>query len=241
MSDGQPHRTISGWLRGDRLNVKRHSRVYASLIGLRRAMETIVDRDLPTARPLALVDYGCGNMPCRPLFEAQGVKYVGADLPGHEMAEAAILPGGRVDLPDGCCEIVLSTQVLEHVLDPGMYLAECLRLLRPGGRVIVSTHGYWWYHPDPTDFWRWTGEGLRRQVEDAEFRVLKLEGVVGLAGAGLQLFQDAVYVRLWPPARAPFALVMQSLIRLFDRLHHDGDRSREALVLIVLAEKPAGA
>jgi SAM-dependent methyltransferase len=100
---------------------------------------------------------------------------MGADLPGNEMAEAAILPGGRVDLPDGC-EIVLSTQVLEHVLDPRVYLAGSLRLLRPGGRVIVSTHGYWWYHPDPTDFWRRTGEGLRCQVEEAGFRVLKLEG-----------------------------------------------------------------
>jgi SAM-dependent methyltransferase len=234
-----PGQTLAARARGDRLNVKRHSRTYASLAGLRSAMATIVDRDLPAARPLTLVDYGCGNMPYRPLFEARGVKYLGADLPGNEMAEARITPDGRVDLPDGCCEIVLSTQVLEHVLDPREYLAECRRLLRPGGRVVVSTHGYWWYHPDPTDFWRWTGDGLRRQVEQAGFELVRSEGIVGLAGAGLQLFQDAVYARLWIPARAPFALAMQSLVRLFDRLHSDRQRANDALILIVIGEKPA--
>jgi SAM-dependent methyltransferase len=231
--------TLAARARGDRLNVKRHSRIYASLVELRSAMETIADRDLPAGRPLTLVDYGCGNMPYRPLFEAKGVKYLGADLPGNEMAETLITPDGRVDLPDGCCEIVLSTQVLEHALDPRAYLAECRRLLRPGGRVVVSTHGYWWYHPDPTDFWRWTGDGLRRQVEQAGFDLVRSRGIIGLAGAGLQLFQDAVYTRLWSPARAPFALVMQSLVRLFDRLHSDRQRTQDALILIVIAEKPA--
>jgi hypothetical protein len=32
---------------------------------------------------------------------------------------------------------------------------------------------------------------------------------------------------------------MQSLVRLFDRLHSDRQRSEEALVRIVIAEKPA--
>jgi SAM-dependent methyltransferase len=234
-----PHRqTLAARDRGDRLNVRRYSRTYAVLAGLRAAIERIVERDLPEFRSLTLVDYGCGNMPYRPLFEARGVKYMGADLPGNEMAEALITPDGRVDLPDGRCEIVLSTQVLEHVLAPHAYLTECGRLLRPGGRVIISTHGYWRYHPDPTDFWRWTGDGLRRQIEQAGLRIVRVEGVVGLAGAGLQLFQDALYPRLWTTARAPFALVMQALVRLFDRLHAARERADEALVIVAIAEKP---
>ena len=235
--DQAVQRTIPGRLRGNRLDVKRHSRVYATLRGLRKAIEAIIAEDLPARPSLTLLDYGCGNMPYRSLFEAGGVRYQGADLPGNEMAEVLIRPDGRVDVPDQSCDVVLSTQVLEHVVSPKTYLDECRRLLRPGGRVIVSTHGYWWYHPDPTDFWRWTGDGLRRQIEEAGFRIVSARGVVGLAGAGLQLLQDAVFVHLWAPLRPAFALVMQSLVQLFDHLHSDKDRRLEALVLVVVAER----
>jgi SAM-dependent methyltransferase len=176
-------------------------------------------------------------MPYRPLFEAAGVRYIGADLPGNEMARVRIFPDGRVDLPDGSCDLVLSTQVLEHVADPRVYLAECHRLLRPGGRIIVSTHGYWWYHPDPADYWRWTGDGLRQQIALAGFSIVSSCGVVGLAGVGLQLFQDAVYPRLFRPLRAPFALLMQSLVLAFNRLHDDQDRRHDSLVFVVVGQK----
>ena len=53
-------------------------------------------------------------------------------------------------------DAVLSTQVLEHVADPGALPAERFRVLRPGGRLLLSTHGIFVYHPDPDDYWRWT-------------------------------------------------------------------------------------
>lgn len=230
-------RTVSAHARGERLHVPRHARTYAVLTGLRRVVETVIARDLPAGTSLTVVDYGCGSMPYRPLFEARAGRYLGADLPGNEIADILITPAGRVDLPDGSCDVVLSTQVLEHVLSPQAYLEECNRLLRSGGRAIVSTHGYWWYHPDPTDLWRWTGDGLRRQLELADFAVVRAYGVIGLAGAGLQLFQDAVHPRLWWPLRSLFALVMQCLVQLLDKLHGEQDRCREALVLVVVAEK----
>ncbi len=83
--------------------------------------------------------------------------------------------------------MVLSTQVLEHVDRPGLYLAECHRVLRPGGRMLLSTHGIMVFHPDPVDYWRWTCDGLQRAVRDAGFEIVRFEGIVGLAATGIQL------------------------------------------------------
>ena len=40
--------------------------------------------------------------------------------------------------------------------------ASSRRVTRPGGRVLLSTHGAMVYHPNPVDLWRWTRAGLER-------------------------------------------------------------------------------
>jgi SAM-dependent methyltransferase len=57
---------------------------------------------------------------------------------------------------------VLCLQVLEHVPDPGAAVRELRRVVRPGGRVLLSTHGIYPFHPNPDDLWRWTYQGLER-------------------------------------------------------------------------------
>ncbi len=57
---------------------------------------------------------------------------------------AAALSGGRIPLPDGCADVVTSFTVLEHVPDERAALAEMRRVLRPGGRLIISVPNRWW-------------------------------------------------------------------------------------------------
>jgi ubiquinone/menaquinone biosynthesis C-methylase UbiE len=46
----------------------------------------------------------------------------------------------KLDLPDHCTDLVLGTLVLCTVRDPGLVLAEVLRILRPGGRYVFVEH-----------------------------------------------------------------------------------------------------
>lgn len=184
-----------------------------------------------------ILDYGCADVPYRTFFPSW-VEYVGADLPGNPNARLTLNADGTVPAPDGSFDAVLSTQVLEHVGDPALYLSECFRVLRPGRRLLLSTHGIFMYHPDPVDLWRWTNEGLRRVVEDAGFRVVRFEGIIGLAATGLQLLQDAISFRI-PPRLVPWlALVMQPVVAFADRFETPQSLGYNAQVFALVAARP---
>jgi SAM-dependent methyltransferase len=117
-----------------------------------------------------VLDFGSGVSPYRPLFG--DCTYHRADLAGispdvdFEFGLDSLLPVPATDY-----DCVLSTQVLEHVKAPEIYLAECRRVLKPGGRLILSTHGAFEDHAFPHDYWRWTIGGLKTLVESTGFFV----------------------------------------------------------------------
>ena len=199
-------------------------------------MEKIVDQQLVHCKA-DLLDFGCGNMPYRPLFERKLQTYLGFDLPGNEMADGIISGDGRLERKDESVDIVLSSQVLEHVASPDTYLTEAFRVLRPGGQLILSTHGVWRYHPDPADFWRWTCDGLKKLISAYDFEITYFEGLMGPEATAIQLWQDIKLLRIPDTLRTSFTWTMQRLMERADRRCQTADRDRDACVYMVVATK----
>ncbi|MCV2490207.1 methyltransferase domain-containing protein [Geodermatophilus sp. YIM 151500] len=92
-----------------------------------------------------LVDLACGGGLMAPHVARLGYRHVGVDLglPGLRLARGhGVLPvrGSVLCVPlvDGCADVVVAGEILEHVDDDVGVLAECARLLRPGGTLVLD-------------------------------------------------------------------------------------------------------
>lgn len=77
-------------------------------------------------------------------------------------------------------DAVLSTQVLEHLPRPDRALCEILRVLKPGGRPLLSAPHLSPIHEAPLDFFRYPPFGSRELAERAGFLVEEIRPVGGM-------------------------------------------------------------
>ncbi len=147
-----------------RLDPRPGDRFYLHLSDLRLALE-----EHRTDAPLRVLDYGAGGSPYRSLFP--NADYRRADFAAVGKLDYTLGEDSRIDERDGTFDLILSTQVAEHLLQPETYFAECHRLLKPGGRLICSTHGTFEEHGCPYDYQRWTAAGLENLLRGRGFEV----------------------------------------------------------------------
>ena len=141
------------------------------------------------------LDVGCGVGRLVARLARRGCPTIGIDIirrdlrtalrhfGGPETAVSFIQgDGGRLPFSDASFDFVTCTETLEHVADPALALRELTRVLKPGGRLLVSVpdmlpelfayHFYESYRHDPWGHRRiYTREGIVRAVEAAGMRV----------------------------------------------------------------------
>jgi SAM-dependent methyltransferase len=148
-----------------RLEPKKEDADYIHLSDMR-----VVLNQFETDDPIRLLDFGCGGSPYHSLFP--NADYLRADFTGVDL-DYVIGEKSKIDEADEVFDLILSTQVAEHVEDPHSYFAESYRLLKKGGRFICTTHGTYPDHGCPYDFQRWTADGLKRDITAAGFSVVE--------------------------------------------------------------------
>ena len=144
-------------------------------------------REFASDAPLTILDYGAGGSPYRALFPQ--ADYRRADFAAMNELDYVFGPDSRIEERDATFDLILSTQVAEHVEKPAAYFAEVVRLLKPGGRLICTTHGTYPDHGCPYDFQRWTADGLKRDLTAAGLEVEKAYKLTTNARAVMYLIQ----------------------------------------------------
>lgn len=117
------------------------------------------------------IEVGAGQRNYSILCDDQKIEsYISTDKAGHQSIDACDLPfqGQSVDS-------ILCFSALEHVKNTREALNEFNRVLKPNGRIIITTPWFFPYHPAPNDFYRWSHEGITKVFEDSGFEKIDIK------------------------------------------------------------------
>jgi ubiquinone/menaquinone biosynthesis C-methylase UbiE len=81
----------------------------------------------------------------------------------------------RLPFPDSSADAIVCDNMLEHVKDPGLIVAEIFRVLKRDGEVYVAMPFVMVYHSSPDDYYRWSKQGMRTLMRDFEELELKIQ------------------------------------------------------------------
>jgi SAM-dependent methyltransferase len=121
-----------------------------------------------------VLDVGCGAQPYRRLFPPDA-DYVAIDTNqakahfGYEMPDTHYFEGATWPVANSVFDVVLATEVLEHVAGTTEFLAESRRCLKPGGLLILTVPFAARWHYIPHDYWRFTPSGLDQVLRNSGF------------------------------------------------------------------------
>jgi SAM-dependent methyltransferase len=109
----------------------------------------------PYSTPRQVLDLGCGNSPYVALFPNR----LCLDL---RRRPGAAIVGDAHWLPfsSGSFDLILSTEMLEHTLEPQRIIDEMRRVLKPGGLALLTTRFIFPLHDVPGDYYRFSDYAL---------------------------------------------------------------------------------
>jgi len=133
---------------------------------IRRAIEGALDKIGKAAPGASALDIGAGECPLRGNLEQRGYSYRSLDI--EQNSKGTIDYVCRIDAPlpealraAGSFDLLILTEVLEHVPDWGMAFDNLVALLKPGGKCIVTAPFFYMLHEEPHDYWRPTDHAVK--------------------------------------------------------------------------------
>lgn len=169
--------------------------------------------------PLRLLDAGCGNGALAADLAAMGHQVIGIDLsesgialaksahPQLRFEVAALNTDLLTHLNEAPFDLIISTEVIEHLYDPRAFVAAAFATLKPGGKLVLSTpyHGYlknlalsvfgkWDHHADP--LWDgghiklWSRKTLSQLLQEKGFTNLTFQGIGRLPGLWMTMLMS---------------------------------------------------
>lgn len=122
-----------------------------------------------------LLDAGCGAMPFKASLTNFVDEYHSIDIE-RKVPEVDFV-GDLQDMKgvaDESYDVILCTEVLEHVPQPEKLIAEVWRVLKSRGKFILSVPHLSRLHDEPFDYYRFTKHGLQFLLEQNGFSVLEI-------------------------------------------------------------------
>jgi SAM-dependent methyltransferase len=133
--------------------------------------------------PAVIIDLGCGDGSALAIAAERNPahRFAGIDWSGDALRQAqavgltvirASVSGASLPIADGAADVVIMSELIEHLVDPDGAVAEARRILRPGGSLLLST----------PNLAAWYNRGLLAFGIQPIFSEVSLRGVFGRPG-----------------------------------------------------------
>ena len=133
----------------------------------------------------SVLDFGCGSKPYESLF-INCSKYTGVEIkvsgPNYEVDKFGkkskvdyFYNGKTLPFKNNTFDAVVSFEVFEHIFNIDEITKEIKRVLKPGGKLLVSMPFAWNEHEQPYDFARYTSFGIKHILKKQNFEIKSIE------------------------------------------------------------------
>ena len=147
------------------------------------ALKSIISNlDFTNNIPMAL-DCGCADQPLRRMIETYGIQYQGLDIRQNSDCTVDYLiqldsaPNDIAQAVQRKYDLVIATEVLEHVQDVKRAFLNMYSLTNDGGYVLITTPFFYPLHEEPHDFVRLTPHSIQALATDVGFSLVSLQRI----------------------------------------------------------------
>tara|TARA_Y100001933_G_C19001117_1_gene564699 strand:+ start:1185 stop:1907 length:723 start_codon:yes stop_codon:yes gene_type:complete len=166
-----------------------------------RKLDAITDSG-PETR---ILDIGCGEKPFRELFGKSNC-YIGVDLRASSQADIYADLNQPLPIKSNSADIIICSEVLEHVENPNQLIKEMSRCLTPNGVIYISCPFAYPIHGQPFDYQRLTSYYFTKTLARCGLKIKELK--VSNSLLTTSLFQACLIIEVLPVPRLCKGLVI---------------------------------
>ena len=147
-----------------------------------------------------VVDVGAGSAPYKKFIKHEKYICLDSENRGGFSRDFFIIDANK-DLPlqNDSADLIILTEVLEHLKEPKKILFEANRILKKDGLLILTTPFAWPVHEAPNDYYRYTKFGLKYLLNNANFKDIKIISRGNYYFALCQLFARLLNKKIYKP------------------------------------------
>ncbi|MFZ4400517.1 MAG: class I SAM-dependent methyltransferase [Bacteroidales bacterium] len=127
-----------------------------------------------------VIDVGCGDSPYKHLLGGNAI-YTGLDYNqssefNYKRTDVIYFDGNKFPFANESFDFVLCTEVLEHIPEPYKFIDEVYRILKFGGKALITVPWSARYHYIPNDYFRYTPTTLHKLFCNFKEVIIKTRG-----------------------------------------------------------------